>query len=116
MEKKYKNLPELVKNFGLREAFSYKFLELRDKSPLVNKMLSSFIIGHLDCSAYSSSYIAHWDFQGKLTYFNPNPDYPKDFRPIDKKTNLPIKELTEKEFQALLPIEFAKTMVEMFGN
>jgi len=86
MGKQYKSLRELIAEFGFWEAVSHKFLELRDRYSLFNRLCSEFIIGHMNSSTYSRSYLASWNSKGKLTYFNPDPNYPKDFIPIDSET------------------------------
>ncbi len=123
MEKQYQGLRTLVKKFGLREAIAHKFLELRDKSPLADKLFPGPMIGHINSltpsgssSTYSGSYIAQWDSKGKLAYFNPNPNYPEDFRPIDVKTHQPVRRLTDEELLERTPTEFAHTMSQILRN
>ena len=115
MKKQYQDIGILIKEFGFREAISHKFLEFRDKNDLANKLFSEIIIGHTNSSAYSRSYIAHWDVKGKLAYFNPNPNYPEDFRPIDHETHKPMRRLTDEEIQERLPTEFAHTVSQILA-
>jgi len=88
MEKQYQKFSDLIKKFGISEALSYKFLELRDRSHLVNKVLPQIIVGHTNSASYSSSYVASWNAVGMLRYFNPNPKY---HRP-DESDNVVVSE------------------------
>jgi hypothetical protein len=78
MQKHYKSFKQVQKESDFESAVNYKILELRDKSPLINKIMSLGIINHVDSTSYHNSYIAHWDSKGKLDNFNPNPDYTLD--------------------------------------
>ena len=115
MEKQYRNISSLINEFGFIEAVSHKFLELRDRFPLVNRLFPELIIGHSNSSAYSGSYIAHWDVKGKLVYFNPNPNYSTDFRPINPETFEPMPSLTDEEISDRLPTEFAHTVSQILA-
>ena len=116
MDKHYQSLNDLIKKSGFREALSYKFLEFRNRYPLVNRLFSKFIILHANSGVYSPNYIAQWDNNGRLAYFNPNPTYPDDARAIDPETWQPIKRLTDEEIKKRSPIEFALTQYEIFGT
>ena len=113
MSKHYQDIGTLIKEFGLGEAISYKFLEFRDKHSLANRLFPGLIIRRSNSSTYSGSYVAQWDNKGELAYFNPNPNYPEDFRPIDLETHQPARRLTEKEIQERLPTEFAHTVSQI---
>ena len=115
MKKQYRDIDSLINEFGFSEAMSHKFLELRDRFPLANRLFTELIIGHSNSSAYSGSYIAHWDAKGKLGYFNPNPNYPIDFRPINPETFEPMPRLTDEELRERLPTEFAHTVSQILG-
>ncbi|HLC50011.1 MAG TPA: hypothetical protein VJI97_01150 [Candidatus Nanoarchaeia archaeon] len=98
MDQKSRDLGKLVREFGLTEAMSHKFLEMRDKYPLLNEILARyFIIGHVDSSALSQSYSASWDEQGRLIDFDSNP---------------PVIGLDNKK-QPEPPIRFAQAVAEL---
>ena len=77
---------------------SHKFLELRDRFPLANRLFTELI---------------HWDAKGNLAYFNPNPIYPADFRPINPETFELYLQLTDEELRERLPTEFAHTVSQI---
>lgn len=104
MGSQYQDIGELIRWHGLREAFAHSMLELSDKFPSANRLLSGFVRKNAfltlsdkkeDCSrevcisCYAKSYIAHWDKLGRLVYVNPNPDYPRDLMPFDPITHQP---------------------------
>ena len=107
MQKQYQTLKNLISKFGIRTTITYKFLEFRDKHPLANRIFSEVIIGHANSTSYCGSYIASWNSNGQLAYFNPNPNFPEDFRPVNIETGKLERRLTEEELKQRLPIEFA---------
>ena len=115
MQKQYQDIGTLIKQFGLRESVTHKFLEFRDKYPLANRLFSELALGHINSSAYSGSYVALWDAEGRLAHFNPNPSYPEDFRPIDYEAHQPVRRLTEAEFQERIPTEFAHAVSQILA-
>ncbi|MFW6220176.1 MAG: hypothetical protein ACOC3X_00735 [Nanoarchaeota archaeon] len=113
MEKQYKTLGTLIEEFGFGEAISHKFLEIRDRFPLANRLFTGLIRGHFNSSVYSGSYIAYWADKGNLAYFNPNPNYPEDFRPINPETFKPMPRLSDEELRERFPTEFAHTVSQI---
>jgi hypothetical protein len=113
MKKQYRDIGSLIDEFGVSETMSHKFLELRDRFPLANRLFTELIIGHSNSSAYSGSYIAHWDAKGNLVYFNPNPIYLTDFRPINPEAFEPMPQLTDEELKERLPTGFAHTVSQI---
>ena len=77
--KKYKSFKEVVKESNFFNALEYKFLEMRDRFPLVNKLLTYGIITRTDSTQYNGSFIAYRDSEGKLDRFEPRPVYPNSF-------------------------------------
>lgn len=106
MAEKNRDLGELVREAGVREAVDHKFLALRDRYPLLDRLFSEMIIGHISSTSYARTYIASWDGDGRLMHFNPNPQYPEDFRPIDPQTGQPATGEPEVAF----PTDFARAV------
>ncbi len=115
MQKQYKTICELVKESGILDMLEYKFLELRDRFPLFNMVCTEGILFHINSAAFHECYIARWDNKGRLAYFNPKPNYPKDFTTIDPESNQPVK-ISDKELRERTPNEFARTLAEILDH
>jgi hypothetical protein len=112
MAKEYQTLGELVEKSGISDALTYKVLEMMDKHPILNKIVSQFYIG-INSTSYSKNHIAAWDNKGRLRYFHPDPHYPEDFVMIDHEKFEPIR-YTDEEILSAFPSEFAAKVAQIF--
>lgn len=62
-------------------------LKLRNAHPFFDMLCAPFTLTTGTQYHFNPRCIINYDNNGRLTYFNPNPNYPRDFGMFDAKTN-----------------------------
>jgi len=85
-------------------------LKLRNAHPIFDTLCAQFTSPGTRYH-FNPKCIVHYNDNGRLTYFNPNPDYPRDFGMFDPKTGQldpASDEEIKRRIQKSMPVGFAR--------